>query len=553
VTLIVGLIFGVALTKVLPPQYPADHDAAGEAHSTQAAPPQPPPHEGEPASGADEGHGQDAAAGGEHAPAASEHAEPAGQGHESGTEVPADSEHGGDGEHEGGGGGGEHAFGPTPTIPILLVIPFALLLASIALMPFINEHFWHQHFPDFAFFLGGMMVSYYALAFNEPGFAHGLSYGVYQLKHTGLEYYAFIALVGGLYVSTGGILISVKGPGRPLVNTGLLAFGAVIANIVGTAGASVLLIRPMMRINKGRLQPMHVVFFIFIVSNCGGSLTPIGDPPLYLGFLKGVPFTWTLTHLWKEWATCVGILLVLFFLYDTFLVKAKAAPDGPHAESSFGVTVSGFTGIIALGLIIFGVFMDPILEGKMGMDLKGLPVGATFQVLVAAGAYFVANKENQKANDFNFFPVKEVGLLFLGIFATMIPALGYLSAHGADLGLNSATRFYFGTGVLSAVLDNAPTYVNFMTIALAADGFGNTPDQVLAFLDTEIGVLHLAGISLGAVFFGAMTYIGNAPNFMVRAIAESSGQRMPSFFGYTFRAFLILLPTLVITWAIWLR
>ena len=188
--------------------------------------------------------------------------------------------------------------GPTPAIPIILLVPFVLLLGSIALMPFINEHFWHDHFPDFAFLLGGITVAYYLLGFSQPGFTHGLSYGQYKMLHTGQEYYAFIALIGGLFIASGGILLDYKGRGGPVSNTILLAFGAIIANIVGTTGASVLLIRPFMRMNQGRLRPLHVVMFIFIVSNCGGCLTPIGDPPLYLGYLKGIPFGWTMTALW---------------------------------------------------------------------------------------------------------------------------------------------------------------------------------------------------------------------------------------------------------------
>ncbi len=450
------------------------------------------------------------------------------------------------------GGEADHHYGPAPQIPLWLVVPFAVLLGSIALMPFINEGFWHHHFPDFAFFLGGITLAYYLFGFNEPDYSHGMSYGGYQMKHVALEYIQFIALIGGLYVASGGILINVSGRGTPVVNTGLLAVGAVIANIVGTTGASVLLIRPFMRVNKGRLKPIHVVLFIFIVSNCGGALTPIGDPPLYLGFLKGVPFFWTLTHLWPMWAVCVGMLLAVFFIIDTMIGPAKVSDDegeAPVASEPFGVSIKGMSGIIALALIIGAVFLDPALK-PVAPALAGIPLGAMVQVVVAIAAYKIANPAYHQANEFTFFPVKEVGLLFVGIFATMAPALGYLAAHGAELGLNSPTKFYFATGALSGVLDNAPTYLNFLQVALSAAGEELNAEGIHSFIDHEPGIHELMAISLGAVFFGAMTYIGNGPNFMVRAIAESQGLKMPSFFGYMARAIALLLPVLLAIWLI---
>lgn len=455
------------------------------------------------------------------------------------------------------------AHGPAPTIPIWLVLPFAMLLASIALMPFVNGKFWHAHFPDFAFFLGGLVAAYYMLAFkgDEP-YSHGLSYGLYNLKHSALEYYQFIALVGGLFVVSGGILVDLKGKGGPKLNVALLAFGAVLANVVGTTGASMLLIRPFMRVNAGRLNPIHVVFFIFIVSNCGGALTPIGDPPLYLGFLKGVPFFWTAEHLILDWAFVIAVLLGLFAVIDWRIGPADRSSDerAPVADQPFSLRLQGAIGIMCLGLMIVGVFIDPMLKATGVTQLEGLPVGATFQILVAAVAYKLAPRDILHANEFGFFPVKEVGLLFLGIFATMMPALGYLSTHGQQLGIDSVHKFYYLTGALSGVLDNAPTYLNFLQIAfgnhefnaLAPENTAITPETIQAFLfdgdgsNRHVGALMLAAISTGAVFFGAMTYIGNGPNFMVRAIAESSGLHMPSFFGYMVRALVLLLPVLIL-------
>ena len=543
---IVGAIVGLGLSFMAPATYhepspmaadahgPAHGDSSGDAHGATA-------DSHGPSSSATPGHGEESVG-----------AATAWGGQE-GEPIPAsalphtDDPHAADGGHAMAGAEDHaHEHGPSPVIPLWLVIPFAVMLGSIALMPFINERFWHTHFPDFAFLLGGIVVAYYLMGFSGPEYSHGLTYGQYQLKHTGIEYYSFIALIGGLFVASGGILVDVKTQGRPMANTILLAIGAIIANIVGTTGASVLLVRPFMRMNKGRLRPMHVVFFIFIVSNCGGCLTPIGDPPLYLGFLKGVPFFWTLEHLWSSWALTVGMLLVMFFVYDTKIGRCQAGPVDP---SQHGLRVSGASGMIALALIIAGVFIDPMLKKHAG--ITGIPVGATFQIAVAMTAYAIANRENQKANEFTFFPVKEVGLLFIGIFATMMPALGYLATHGKDLGIDSPTTFYFATGALSAFLDNAPTYLNFMQVAFGETAI--TPESIHAFTATRTGSHDLMAISLGAVFFGAMTYIGNGPNFMVKAIAEASGLKMPSFFGYFARSMVFLLPLLVITWWVFVR
>lgn len=458
-------------------------------------------------------------------------------------------------------------------IPLWLLAPFALLLASIALMPFISTHVWHDHFPDFSFFLGSIVVAYYLLGYTgQDGHMPGLSHGAAAMLHSGVEYYAFIALVGGLYVVSGAILVDVRARGTPAANTALLAVGAVIANIFGTTGASMLLIRPFLRINRGRLRPIHVVLFIFIVSNCGGCLTPIGDPPLYLGYLKGVPFFWTLEHLWMNWLFVVGCLLAVAYAIDRWVVGAAPAGTVPtEAGGADGagrapVRVRGWFGLLCLGLMLVGVFIDPMLA-SLGV-LGGVPVGATFQVLVAIAAWRFAPRDIHAANEFTFFPVKEVGLLFLGIFATMTPALAYLSVHGKELGIDSPTSFYYIAGLLSAMLDNAPTYLNFLQIAFASPALNPlapgdtsiTAETVRQFLfippgtaDRPLGVKVLDAVSVGSVFFGALTYIGNGPNFMVKAIAEASGVRMPSFLGYLARALLILMPILVVHWALFIR
>lgn len=433
-----------------------------------------------------------------------------------------------------------------PEVALVLVAPFALLLVLIAAMPLIHERLWHAYFPDAAFFLGSIVVAYYI-----KGYGHR---GTEFVLHAALEYYSFIALVGGLYVVSGGILTDIRGRGKPWTNTLILAAGAVLANIVGTTGASVLLIRPFIRFNRGRLRPVHVLFFIFIVSNCGGSLTPIGDPPLYLGFLKGVPFIWTFNNLLVNWLVTVVPLLGLFYAIDSYFhhfqsrsnIQQTDPPEPELHRSPRGrpITVRGRIGVVSLALVVTGVFIDPLLRNVAWVG--HFPVGATFQIAVAAFAYLFSDRELYRGNEFSFFPVKEVGLLFLGIFATMVPALGYLAAHGPELDIRTPTQFYFLSGFLSATLDNAPTYMNFLQ--LAAGDVELTSEVIRQRLLTGEGARILSAISTGAVFFGAMTYIGNGPNFMVRSIAVSAGVKMPSFIGYALRASVFLLPVLILHW-----
>ncbi|MCC6428394.1 MAG: sodium:proton antiporter [Phycisphaerales bacterium] len=438
-----------------------------------------------------------------------------------------------------------------PVIPLWLVIPFTALLLSVALMPFISSRFWHDHFPDFSFFGGALVTTYYLLALGQPGYKDGHSFGGYWFLHTGIEYIAFIALVGGLYVASGGIRVELSGKPTPLFNTALLAIGAVLANVIGTTGASVLLIRPFIRQNTTRLRPLHIVFFIFIVSNCGGCLTPIGDPPLFLGFIKGVPFFWTLANLWKPWMLAVGLLLAMFYIYDR---RCGAIPSAeasrPEPQDRLRVRIHGTVGIISLLLIIAAVFIDPLITRATGKP-PAFPIGAAVQIVLALLAYFLTPNAVHNANGFSLFPIKEVGMLFIGIFLTMMPALAYLSKHAPGWGVDSPTAYYFLTGSLSAGLDNAPTYLSFLQIA-----FGDTPidaGSARQFLSTPDGIYILKAISMGAVFFGAMTYIGNGPNFMVKSIAEGMGVRMPSFFGYFGSALLLLGPVLVAVWLVFLR
>lgn len=498
----------------------------------------------------------------------------------------ADEAHG-DGEGH-AADGGHH--GPLP--PVWLVIPFAVLLLMIATGPLFYAHFWHHHYPKVAIALGLLVASYYLLVLGD---------GI-PILHAAEEYFAFIALLGSLYVASGCILIKTDFAGTPRANTILLLVGAVLSNFIGTTGASMLLIRPFMRLNAGRLKAYHIIFFIFLVSNVGGALTPIGDPPLFLGFLRGVPFFWTVTHVWYIWLPTILLLAAVFYVVDSRnkAVSVRGAaesagqdvapgdtpgadyvPEAPNVqdvddirsgETSVPLTsrgpnpkkleIEGTVGFAWLAVVIAAVFIDPkvipALEGTP-LDLIGtyhLPFGIREVImgLVAFFAYKTADKAILKGNDFNFEPIKEVGFLFIGIFLTMQPALTLIGAFAAgNADALGVTSFYFGTGVLSGVLDNAPTYVSFLSAAMGKFGLDvNVPEMVRGFAMGEgapAETFYLQAISVAAVFWGALTYIGNGPNFMVKAIAESSGVDTPSFVGYMVRYSLpILVPIYILVW-----
>lgn len=383
--------------------------------------------------------------------------------------------------------------------------------------------------PPCVCFLGSLILVYYGAVRQDW----------MTIFHTGHEYISFISIVVALFVISGGIHIQTKGQATPLRNTLFLAIGAVLSNFIGTTGASALLIRPWIRMNRYRITGYHVAFFIFIVSNVSGSLTPIGDPPLFLGYLRGVPFFWTLTQFWMPWLLVVSLLLFLFFVGDSFYFRK--APQEVREEETANETwgVQGKRNIIPLGVVLGAVFIkEPIFLREV------LMLGA------AAYSYFSTPKPVHEANHFNFHPVKEVAWLFVGIFATMMPALGYLQTHANSLGLDSPLKFYWLTGILSATLDNAPTYLTFLSACLGMYGRSvDNPLDVLWLVQTH--GFWLEAISLGAVFFGAMTYIGNGPNLMVKSICEHAKVKTPSFFGYIFRyALPILLP--VIAFVGWL-
>lgn len=461
------------------------------------------------------------------------------------------------------GGGGANLG---EVLPLWSVIPFVGILLSIAIAPLINEHWWHHNFPK--------VSAAWAIVFAVPYlFAYGGA-AVHDILHIYLlDYIPFIILLWGLFTAGGGIVIKGTLAGTPAVNTVMILIGTLLASWMGTTGASMVLIRPLLRANKNRKSRVHiVVFFIFLVSNIGGSLTPLGDPPLFLGFLHGVPFFWTM-NLLPEMVGISVVLLAIFFVFDTIKYKKEAAEQSdapvPEAEDREPVRVEGLHNLIFLLGIMGAVLMSGV--AKFG-DVTVLGIHMTVQsimrdvIIIVMGLLslkFTA-KELREANEFDWFPIKEVGYLFAGIFMTIVPALAILKAgdKGALAFVVTAAKdeasYFWITGILSSFLDNAPTYLTFFTSALGklgltepqiAAALRTTEDAYASIADPEklrLFVSYLKAISVGAVFMGANTYIGNAPNFMVRSIAEQNGVKMPSFFGYMAWSGAILMPLFIV-------
>lgn len=431
--------------------------------------------------------------------------------------------------------------------PGWLIIPFVLLLLMIATGPLFYEHFWQHHFHHISLGLAALVIFYYIFILHNT----------HQPIHSLAEYVQFISLLAALYMASGGILINVDRESTPIANVLLLLAGAFLSNFIGTTGASMLLIRPFIRMNKNRIKPYQIVFFILMISNIGGALTPIGDPPLFLGFLKGVPFFWTLEHNWPAWLTALALLALIFYWID----KASIIKDSKAPSYANTLSVVGKKNFFWLLLIIFSVFLDPnVLSWVPSIDYDGQQISFLRELIMLSVAYLsyrFAAPLALKGNDFNLHPIREVAFIFVGIFATMMPALELIGnyARSADgAALVSHSSLYWGAGTLSAFLDNAPTYLNFLAAAMAAQGADiNNMDQVKAFALNRYddSAFQLMAISIASVFFGAMTYIGNGPNFMVKSIAEQSGVKMPSFFGYIIRFTIpILLPILFLVWLV---
>jgi Na+/H+ antiporter NhaD/arsenite permease-like protein len=468
--------------------------------------------------------------------------------------------HDGAANHDGAG----HAKLVPP--PLWTVIPFALLLGAIAILPLIHrcEHFWESNRNKLlvAAALGAVVVLYFLLGHEHPIDRHFPSHAVVDASEAGPswemagtllgnallgEFVPFIVLLFALYTISGGIRIQGDLPAHPGTNVTFITIGGLLASFIGTTGAAMLLIRPLLETNAERKRVAHtVVFFIFVVCNCGGLLLPLGDPPLFLGYLKGVPFFWTL-KLWAPWLLTNALLILVYWAWDQFhAYPREAKSDIVRDETQIRpLRIRGLwpNAPLLLGVIACVAFLDP---SKLlpGTNIR-TPIFLREGLLLALVGLSLAlgDKQVRRDNRFNYGAILEVAALFLGIFICMQPPIMILNVEGSALGLQSATHFFWGTGLLSSVLDNAPTYVVFFETARAIGG----ADPVAA---TGVPSVLLVAISLGAVFMGANTYIGNGPNFMVKAIAEGSGVRMPSFFGYLAYSGGVLIPVFLLVTAL---
>ncbi len=404
----------------------------------------------------------------------------------------------------------------TAAPPLYWILPFATMLLAIAVCPLWVSHWWERNRNKLALslLLSAPVVVYYLM--RQP----------HELLATGEDYVSFLILLLSLFVISGGVRVTGDLEATPLTNTVFLALGSLLASFLGTTGASMLLIRPVLQTNRQRKHVKHtVIFFIFLVSNIGGLLTPLGDPPLFLGYLQGVPFAWTF-RLWPAWLTATGMLLAVYFAWDSIVharepLRALESDRTQRRPLRVSGTINGLwlAGVVAAVVLLGSPWREGAMLALCGLSLRTTPDGI------------------RKANEFTFYPITEVAVLFLGIFFTMVPALEILRLRGGELGVREPWQFFWATGALSSFLDNAPTYLTFLALG-----------QGLGLRHEVVGVTHavLAGISVGAVFMGANTYIGNAPNFMVKSIAEEAKVKMPSFFGYMAYSGAILLPLFVV-------
>ena len=402
-------------------------------------------------------------------------------------------------------------------------MPFVALVLSIAILPLAAPQFWESNRRKFTLsaLLGLPVVVLYAL--HAPG----------AVRHTAADYLSFMVLLGSLFIISGGVLLDGDVEATPAVNAAFLGAGALLASFAGTTGASMLLIRPLLSTNSERRNVAHtIVFFIFIVSNAGGCLTPLGDPPLFLGYLQGVPFAWTL-RLAAPWALVNGVLLLIYYVWDVRLHRLEGRAQVLRDRTRIiPLRLRGRTNLALLAGIVVAAAIMPAFLRESAM------------ILLAAASLWLTPRGLRRENQFTFHPLVEVAAIFAGVFATMIPALDLLRANGAALGVREPWQYFWATGLVSSVLDNAPTYLAFLAMG---QGQG-LPNEVA-------GVTHevLVAISLGAVFMGANTYIGNGPNFMVRSIAESRGVRMPSFGGYMLYSGMTLLPVFLLVTVLFFR
>jgi Na+/H+ antiporter NhaD/arsenite permease-like protein len=464
----------------------------------------------------------------------------------------------------------EHAAAPEATVPICpapaywMVMPFVLLLGAIAVLPLFHfsEHWWESNGNKFlvAGGLGLATLLYYALVHADPIECHFLGHGPVDRAEGPFsldlpravianaifqDFVPFIVLLFSLYTISGGVRIEGDLPAHSATNTAFLGVGGLLASFVGTTGAAMLLVRPLLETNRERTYVSHtVVFFIFVVCNCGGCLLPLGDPPLFLGYLQGVPFLWT-ASLWKQWLFINGALLAIYYLLDRLIYYPRETPPDVVRDET-RVHRLRFGGIWPnlplLGLVVLAVAMLDPSKSIPGTDWHPWLYLREITLLFLVGLSLAFGPASVRhGNKFTYGAIVEVAVLFVGIFICMQPALQILHVEGPALGINTAAKFFWTTGALSSVLDNAPTYLVFFETAQALNASGVQTANV-GIPDT-----FLAAISLGAVFMGANTYIGNGPNFMVKTIAEKSGIRMPTFFGYMVYSGLVLIPLFIVT------
>lgn len=425
------------------------------------------------------------------------------------------------------------------------VLPFVGMLLSIAVLPLMASRWFesHRNKAIVAIAFGVPTLSYVVLRFGELGRT--------QVLGTAKDYASFIVLLAALFSVTGGIHLSGSIRATPSTNTTFMIVGAVLASFIGTTGAAMLLVRPLLRANSMRKRKAHVfVFAIFIICNLGGLLTPLGDPPLFLGFLNGVDFTWTL-GLWREWLFMNSVTIAAFFVLDTYAYRREPRePDrGSDAVVHERLGISGRVHVILLIGVVLTVALSAQLNAiSEAVDLPFLREFVMVGLMILS--LTVGSQQGRRLNQFNWSPILEVAIIFAGIFASMVPALALLEAYGSKLGLTAPWQYFWATGALSSVLDNAPTYLTFTSAAVGLLGVEGGIGGLMSTVPLGPGgaspAAFLAAISCGAVFMGANTYIGNAPNFMVKSMAEEQGVRMPSFFSYLLYSGLVLVPLFVV-------
>ena len=402
-------------------------------------------------------------------------------------------------------------------LPLWTVLPFIFMLLAIAILPLYFEKWWGKN-------LNKLWVS---LILGVPVGAYFVFCDPQTLSKTGLEYFSFMILLGSLFVISGGIVVRGDIEAKPITNVAFLLLGSILASFMGTTGASMLLIRPILATNRERKYVVHtVIFFIFLVGNIGGCLTPLGDPPLFMGYLLGVPFKWTFS-LAPEWLFAVCATLLVYFVFDTIMHRKETAANIKKDHTQIKkIRVQGYSNFF----LLLGVVLSVAFVTKT-------PYREIILISLSIISWKITRPQWRKENNFNFAPIIEVGVLFFGIFLTMIPAIVLLHTRGSELGITKPSHFFWATGSLSSFLDNTPTYVTLFAL-------GQGLKQASEIVGMPVAILK--AISLGAVFFGANTYIGNAPNFMVKVIAEQEKVKMPSFFGYMIYSICILIPIFIL-------